>query len=64
MADVNPFHNLGDNMTTFTTEDKLHAGEYPLSEEQIKEIMSEFYSYNPRLLEFARAIERAHGITE
>jgi len=54
----------GTKMTTFTTEDRLHAGEYPLTEEQIKEIMSEFYSFNPRLLEFARAIERAHGIGE
>jgi len=51
-------------MTTWTTEDRLHAGETPLTEEQIKEIMSEFYSFNPRLLEFARAIERAHGIGE
>ena len=29
-----------------------------LSDEEIKQIMSEFYSYNPRLLDFARAILR------
>jgi hypothetical protein len=41
----------------------LNASEpiYPaktLTDEEIMEIMSEFYSYNPRLLEFARAILR------
>ena len=51
-------------MTTFTTQDRQDVQRTPLTEEQIKEIMSEFYSYNPRLLEFARAIERAHGIGE
>jgi hypothetical protein len=59
-------------MTTFTTEDRLTVQQQetkaflkimtPLTEEQIKELMSQFYSYNPRLLDFARAIERAHGI--
>ena len=29
-----------------------------LTDEEIKQVMSKFYSYNPRLLEFARAILR------
>jgi hypothetical protein len=29
-----------------------------LTDEEIKEVMSKFYSYNPRLLDFARAILR------
>jgi hypothetical protein len=29
----------------------------PLSDEEIEEIMKQFYSYNPRLMSFARAIE-------
>jgi hypothetical protein len=41
----------------------LNASEpiYPaktLTDEEIKQVMSEFYSYNPRLLDFARAIIR------
>jgi hypothetical protein len=62
-------------MTTFTTEDRLHAGEYPLTEEQIKEIhdrvaheMPDLWAAgsvsHPFYVEFARAIERTHGIFE
>jgi hypothetical protein len=57
-------------MTTFTTEDRLHAGEYPLTDEQIKELMplKPYEEYTemeaPDLIAFARAIERAHGIGE
>ena len=29
-----------------------------LTDEEIEQVMSKFYSYNPRLLEFARAILR------
>jgi len=29
-----------------------------LTDEEIKQVMSKFYSYNPRLLEFAKAILR------
>jgi len=59
--------NLG---TQFTNEaykklDKsLKKGLFPLykhsaktlTDEEIKQVMNKFYSYNPRLLEFARAI--------
>ena len=57
-------------MTTFTTEDRLHAGEYPLTDEQIQNIYLEKYDGHMGFLspdevkEFARAIERAHGIGE
>jgi hypothetical protein len=55
-------------MTTFTTEDRLHAGEYPLTEEQIIEIYHSEQRFdqhgNFMYQKFARAIERAHGIGE
>jgi predicted TIM-barrel fold metal-dependent hydrolase len=54
-------------MTTFTTEDRLHAGEYPLTDEQINEILESLDVYidtHAGVLQFARAIERAHGIGE
>ena len=52
-------------MTTFTTEDRLHAGEYPLTDEQIKDIWNNFErTNNIPIIDFARAIEQAHGITE
>jgi hypothetical protein len=60
-------------MTTFTTEDRLHAGEYPLTDDQLTEIFNNLkdnlpdmwasgQSDKPFFKEFARAIERAHGI--
>jgi hypothetical protein len=52
-------------MTTFTTEDRLHAGEIPLNQEQIDEILESLNMYvgTPMgAIEFVRAIERAHGI--
>jgi hypothetical protein len=60
-------------MTTFTTEDKLHAGEYPLPSEYIYELAEQYIRLFDNggivpdvmgALEFARAIERAHGIGE
>jgi hypothetical protein len=55
-------------MTTFTTEDRLHAGETPLTEEQIEEVYqnTEVFDYISKqdCILFARAIERAHGIGE
>ena len=55
-------------MTTFTTEDRLHAGETPLTEEQIEEVYqnTEVFDYISKqdCIAFARAIERAHGIGE
>lgn len=40
--------------------DQLNESYQPktLTDEEIKQVMSKFYSYNPRLLEFARAILR------
>ena len=54
-------------MTTFTTEDRLHAGETPLTNEQIDEILEELglVFYQPQAYyPLARAIEEAHGIGE
>ena len=54
-------------MTTFTTEDRLHAGETPLTNEQIDEILESLDVYidtHAGVMQFARAIERAHGIGE
>ena len=60
-------------MTTFTTQDRLDAQRTPLTDEQIQEINNHISdiitdlwrnSENPRpfYIEYARAIERAHGI--
>ena len=52
-------------MTTFTTEDRLHAGETPLTNEQIDEILESLDVYidtHAGVMQFARAIEEAHGI--
>ena len=38
--------------------DFTQEAEKTLTDEEIKQVMSKFYSYNPRLLEFARAILR------
>jgi hypothetical protein len=62
-------------MTTFTTQDRQDAQRTPLTNENIKEIMDECcyteYTLNDEegfnafdYHEFARAIERAHGIGE
>ena len=53
-------------MTTFTTEDRLHAGEVPLTHEQIEEIYWTLANkaVDEPLISFVRAIERAHGIGE
>jgi hypothetical protein len=62
-------------MTTFTTEDRLHAGSVPLRTEQIKEIVNDVAVSildgwktgevkDELYVAFARAIERAHGIGE
>ncbi len=52
-------------MTTWTTEDRLHAGETPLTDEQILQFRDMVpYTLASDLLKFARAIEKAHGITE
>ena len=54
-------------MTTFTTEDRLHAGEIPLTDEQIDEILESLDVYidtHAGVMQFVRAIERAHGIGE
>ena len=54
-------------MTTFTTEDRLHAGETPLTNEQIDEILESLDVYidtHAGVMQFVRAIERTHGIGE
>jgi len=63
----------GKTMTTFTTQDRLEAERTPLTNEQIQEInrqltenMTSIWrnAENPQpfFIEYARAIERAHGI--
>ena len=51
-------------MTTFTTEDRLHAGSIPLTRKQIEEIYWTLANkaVDEPLISFVRAIERAHGI--
>jgi len=60
-------------MTTFTTEDRLHAGNIPLTTEQIEKIVNDIAANilngwktgetkDELYVAFARAIERAHGI--
>jgi hypothetical protein len=54
-------------MTTFTTQDRLDAQRTPLTEEQIDNILESIEVYigtHAGVLQFARAIERAHGIGE
>jgi hypothetical protein len=54
-------------MTTFTTEDRLDAQRTPLTKEQIDNILESLDVYidtHAGVIEFARAIERAHGIGE
>jgi len=53
-------------MTTFTTQDRLDAQRTPLTDEEIQKILFStiFSSSADELIEFARAIERAHGIGE
>lgn len=59
-------------MTTFTTDDRIHAekdGSFtlncrqkPLSDEQIIVIWGVASIWDDKLIKFARAIEKAHGI--
>ena len=52
-------------MTTFTTQDRQDAQRTPLTDEQILQFRDMVpYTLASDLLEFARAIERAHGIGE
>jgi|CryBogDrversion2_2_1035213.scaffolds.fasta_scaffold26172_2 hypothetical protein len=56
----------GQTMTTFTTEDRIDMQRTPLTDEQIKQIYLDMFGFmlepSSNRLEFARAIERAHGI--
>lgn len=47
-------------MTTFTTQDRIDAERTPLTDEEITNLFRAASDH----IEFARAIERAHGITE
>jgi len=52
-------------MTTFTTQDRLDAQQTPLTNEQIDNILESLDVYidtHASVIQFARAIERAHGI--
>jgi hypothetical protein len=54
-------------MTTFTTQDRQDAQQTPLTQEQIDNILESIEVYidtHAGVLQFARAIERAHGIGE
>jgi hypothetical protein len=54
-------------MTTFTTQDRIDAQRTPLTQQQIDSILESLNMYvgTPMgAVEFARAIERAHGIGE
>jgi len=56
----------GTKMTTFTTQDRQDAQRTPLTDLDILAIAGTTFniSENRLVIEFARAIERAHGITE
>lgn len=67
MEDANPYLNLGDDMTTFTTQDRQDAQRIPLTDEEILATFNPKYDTDiedDELIKFARAIERAHGIGE
>ena len=54
-------------MTTFTTQDRQDAQRTPLTQEQIDNILESLDVYidtHAGVMQFARAIERAHGIGE
>jgi hypothetical protein len=57
-------------MTTFTTQDRQDAQRTPLTRKQIDDILESMGKYvedtpeDAEVIEFARAIERAHGIGE
>ena len=56
-------------MTTFTTQDRQDAQHTPLTDEEIMNLTDgsgewECEIGKDRIIEFARAIERAHGIGE
>ena len=54
-------------MTTFTTQDRQDAQRTPLTEDEIQKL-AEYHGidslYKTGRIDFARAIERAHGIGE
>ena len=57
----------GTKMTTFTTQDRQDAQRTPLTERQISEIFNAVFGWGDPSndeVEFARAIEAAHGIGE
>ena len=53
-------------MTTFTTQDRKDAERTPLTNEELQKlVLDNIFTYDlDDLIEFARAIERAHGIGE
>ena len=53
-------------MTTFTTQDRQDAQRTPLTDQELLKMASDKFHYTEYKLatEFARAIERAHGIGE
>jgi len=53
-------------MTTFTTQDRQDAQRTPLSDQELLKMAADKFHYTEYKLaiEFARAIERAHGIGE
>ena len=54
-------------MTTFTTQDRQDAQRTPLTQEQIDNILESLDVYidtHAGVMQFVRAIERAHGIGE
>ena len=56
----------GLQMTTFTTQDRQDAQRTPLSDQELLKMAADKFHYTEYKLaiEFARAIERAHGIGE
>ena len=53
-------------MTSFTTQDRQDAQRTPLSDQELLKMAADKFHYTEYKLaiEFARAIERAHGIGE
>ena len=51
-------------MTTFTTQDRIDAQRTPLTDQELLKMAADKFHYTEYKLaiEFARAIERAHGI--
>ena len=60
-------YKRGEEMTTFTTQDRQDAQRTPLTDEKITELWYKIMETRGQandLNKFARAIERAHGIGE